>query len=805
MRRALVMLLVFVHVTVAFSVAAEAPRETTARSSQLEVIGLDQVTVHRDELVEVLFTLHNTGDGEDTFTFELGTQAEGLTVTGLPLSKTMESGYLRQVKFNLSADIDAEYGVYNLSMDFTSANDADWNQTQVFQVRVTPYSNLNFGATGVSSFIVSPNTRTSVAMNITNNATLTDDVTFNLYSTSGWEWGWTMNNSVGVNAYETLQPDSVGFVVLWVEVPDVIDGAPLFNTGPRFQITAVSSIDGGISQWSFDMLMNEFNNASIDSTGEDAVIEPGGVERVSIDVRNTGNSPNYLNITLEAIDEQGMPIDGVPNFDRITQGGWTMALFGGLEENILQPNESRTIKIAFQAPLEYSGEIEVRLRVFAEGALEATRTYDVGASIGWERSGSAHLRTDECRSLLPGDSCSAGIEVHNSGNAVDAFAYTVTQIPSFVSVELLLASTELSPGEYVNLTLLSITANASSLAFELGEVIVETHLMGTDTVVGIFRVPVKIAPVIQWNFTDVIEEFDSDGRLSIALTLRNEGNTADGLLVQLQSSHSTPMSFIPPNIAVYEEGIENLRSFEVNNIPIGYNFTLRAWVELPQDQLSNGTVWVNTTVRSQFEPSTLFVHTSNGNYTGTPWQETLEEDSFDALALLSTGVDILKAWSLMIGAVLFSGLVIYKSIVSRNQRLQEQRELEAIHAPLPDQVVGDWMNKFSNSEPEAVVDTTPKIDSEQFKQAFKRRSGEYKEASKPVDTRLTQAATSVLEYHSSNDLRTSADALLSDIQTGNVATQPQEIPQNLNRSAETKTEPSSAPNVPLPKEDDFDI
>ena len=159
----------------------------------------------------------------------------------------------------------------------------------------------------------------------------------------------------------------------------------------------------------------------------------------------------------------------------------------------------------------------------------------------------------------------------------------------------------------------------------------------------------------------------------------------------------------------------------------------------------------------------------------------------------------------MIGAVLFSGLVIYKSIVSRNQRLQEQRELEAIHAPLPDQVVGDWMNKFSNSEPEAVVDTTPKIDSEQFKQAFKRRSGEYKEASKPVDTRLTQAATSVLEYHSSNDLRTSADALLSDIQTGNVATQPHEIPQNLNRSAETKTEPSSAPNVPLPKEDDFDI
>ena len=101
------------------------------------------------------------------------------------------------------------------------------------QVRIAPYSNLNFGVSGVSSFIVTPGTRTSVAMNITNNATLPDDIMFNLYSQTGWNWGWTMNNTEGVNAYETVQPDGLSYVFLWIDVPEIVDGLPLANTGPR--------------------------------------------------------------------------------------------------------------------------------------------------------------------------------------------------------------------------------------------------------------------------------------------------------------------------------------------------------------------------------------------------------------------------------------------------------------------------------------------------------------------------------------------------------------------------------------------
>ena len=806
MRRVFIVMVILLHSTLAVAVAGADSSTAHARSSELDVIGLNQITLHQNELVEVLFTLHNIGEDDDFYSFELESEVSGLNATGLPHTKFVESGYLRQVKFNLTSDATTPFGVYNFSLNFTSQNDQNWYQIETFQALVAPYSNLNFGVSGISSFIVTPGTRTSVAMNITNNATLEDDITFNLYSQTGWNWGWTMDSTEGVNAFETLQPDSLTYVFLWIDVPPILDGAPLANTGPRFQLKAVSGIDGAMSQWSFDLLMDDFYNVSIDSGGDNLLLKPGGNDRIPISIRNTGNTPNLVNITLEAISENGEPIVGIPISDRITDEGWTMALFGGLEENMLQPNESRTLEIGFQAPLEYSGDIDVRLRIFASGALARMQTIDVSASIDWQRSGSVQLLTDSCQYLLPNESCDARVSIENSGNAVDSYEFTITQVPTFVEAELLFSTTEIEPNGIVELTLLNITANASAYAFELGDVVVEIRLLNTDTLVGIARIPVKIAPVIKWVFTDIVEEIDNQGRLSIAMTLRNEGNTADGLLVQLQSSHSTDMSFIPPFIAIYEEDIEYPRSFEVSDIPIGYNFTVRAWVDLPIDQLSNGTVWVNTSVRSQFEPSTLFTYTCQGDYKGIPWQETEVDDSFDFVAALNTGWDFFTAWFLMFCAVLFSGAIIYKSIIARNQRNLEQKQLDELYREKEPEVVGDWMEKFSETDKPVPVDTALKVHPEHFQEAFQNRAGAYKPVSEPVNPALTQAANTVLDFHSSNELRSSADSLLEEIQSGKVSV-PHEGNETLKTTAQDTDETKSvgSQSVPLPNTEDDDL
>ena len=48
--------------------------------------------------------------------------------------------------------------------------------------------------------------------------------------------------------------------------------------------------------------------------------------------------------------------------------------------------------------------------------------------------------------------------------------------------------------------------------------------------------------------------------------MRNDGNTADGLVVRMSSSYFTDMSFIPPSNAIVEDGSTNIRSFEVVNM-----------------------------------------------------------------------------------------------------------------------------------------------------------------------------------------------------------------------------------------------
>jgi len=742
----------------------------SSRSTDATLVGLEETVVHRNELVEVQFTLHNRGSQEQTFTINATSIPTDLLVSGLPLTHTLEAGYLKNLKFNLSATSTASYATLSIGLEITSSDDADWSEQTNASVLVAPYSRLDFGIQGISSFISDAGTRTSVAVNITNNASFDDDVLFNLYTTSGWNWGWSMNNSDGVNAYETLAPGQLAYVYLWVDVPEIIDGSPLANTGPRFQLKAVSGLDRAVSQWSFDLLLDAYTNASIDAKDEDLVLDPGANGRISVDVRNVGNTNNRLNITLQAIDQQGQPISGIALEDRIARNGWTMALFGGLEEVELGPNETRTIEIGFQAPGDYTGTIDVRVRVFALGAQERLRTVDVGASIEWRRNATVALQTDECRSLLPNTTCSASVFIENTGNARDTFSFHLIDAPPSVQATLSETSVSLNPFESTVIEFVQIQALSEALAFQLGDVDVEIHLAGTDTIVGAFGVPTKIAPVIRWVFEDIEETIDKNGRLSISMTARNEGNAVDGLLVQLQSSHSTPMSFIPPFIAVYEENIEYPRSYEITNIPIGFNFTIEAWVDLPQDQLSNGTVYVNTTVRSQFAPDEPFVQMSKGSYLGTPWQATEETSGwFNPANIIATIVEIFVAWLWVILSIVISVAIIQRAFSARKARTAERLLFEEMHAPKPKEAPEDWMQKFQEKPKQVQQEAVMAVSAEHFQQAFTNRAGAPTPAPAPVQAEIHGAAAQALDAQ--DNLRTiaKADDLLLDIETGNIA------------------------------------
>ena len=164
-----------------------------------------------------------------------------------------------------------------------------------------PQSNLNFGVDDFTAFTVDELVRTAVAVNISNNASISDDVTFSIGTFSSWNWGWNMPNTNGNEAYTTLAPNTLSYVYLWIDVPAVVNGAPLAGTGPRFTLSAISGLDKGVTTWSFDLLMNDKKNASIDHIDASLEVAPNQDGRLNAVVRNVGNTPNTLNITLQAL------------------------------------------------------------------------------------------------------------------------------------------------------------------------------------------------------------------------------------------------------------------------------------------------------------------------------------------------------------------------------------------------------------------------------------------------------------------------------------------------------------------------
>ena len=724
-----------------------------------------EVIVHQNETVSTYITVQNKADVNQALTIEVLNVPEPLTVIGLPLSEIVVPNHLRQLVFSIKANASAAFQNHTVSFSVSSDLEGAESKTITMNVIVAPWSNLNFGSQGVSQFTVDEKVRTSVAMNLTNNGTLADNVSFSLSTNSGWDWGWQMQNVVGGQAHLVVQPNQLVYAYFWVDVPAIQNGMPLFETGPRFTLTATSSLDRAAVQWSVDLMMNEKKNATIDTYDPFLEVAPNQDGRLYAVVRNVGNTPNTLNITLQPLDENGEILAGSTPSDRFTQEGWVVALFGGLEDITLQPNESRTVEIGFQAPNEFAGSMHIQLQVFASGASSLLRTAPMTATINRTTSASATYTEDGCNNILPEQACSATISVLNTGNSYNTYVLRLGEVTDGFEVTLPPEEMLVQEGQTKTFAPLNVTTDEGSIAFMTGVASIEV-LGDAGTVLDTVSIPLVVGPEIKWTFRNIAEQVNARGRLTIAMEARNDGNAIDGLIVQLQSSHVVDMGFIPPENAVYEDDVEFPRSFEINDIPLNSNFTIRAWIQLPQDQVNNGTVTITTTIRSRYAPELPFVHTSTGDYLGQAWQPADEEDgAIDWGGIASTAVLYVKAWSGVLLAIVFASLVIYKAVIDRDRRLKQQNVLPYQETSAED----DWMTRYQKEPtPEEVLETPREplqaVPKETYEAMFRHAHGQPSQPQSPVDNALVSAATLVLDKRTEDFGKAKADDLLSSLQ-----------------------------------------
>ncbi len=737
-------------------------------SIDFSLLGPNKMIIHQDEEKYSYVTIHNTRDEYQNFTIELYSIDEPLEAVNLPVSEVLVNNHLRQFQIGFYAPANASFGTYSAVLQISSNIESVTPQLFYLNITVAPYSNLDFWGNEESDLLVDGGIRTSVAVNITNNASLQDVVSFDLGANANWEWGWIMTTVENSSAKITMEPGTLHYVYFWIDIPMVEDAMPLSGTGPKFTLTATSSLDFETTTWDLNLKMSTFRNVSIDRSDEEIILAPGQDGRLKIDVRNNGNIANKMNISLQAIDEEGYDIPEIPASDRFNVDGWTIALFGGLEDVEIQPNATRVLEIGFQSPYEFDGDVHIQLQIFPSGAKERIQTINVAATIERTKGLESTYSSSGCLNLLPSESCTNSISITNLGNARDTYVLRQSEPDDIIDVSLPTASLTIENDFSDSFENIVFTAKNDSVAFVEGVIEIEI-LDDAFEISNVVRIPYKIGPRVLWNFSNVTESIDEKGMMSIQMNVRNDGNAIDGLLVQLRSSHNTEMAFIPPFIAEVEEGVENPRSFEVNEIPLGYNFTIKAWVQLPMDQSSNGTVYINTSIRSKFAPEIEFVHTSTGDYLGIPWQpEPEEEDKFTLPEFFSTSLLYLKAWSNFIVTVLISGLIIYKAVLDRNKRVEEQQALDVPVEEKATETDADWLAKFQRKEEKTDDTQQTEVPKEAFETMFRMRA-QPKEVAQPIDRDVKEQSTSVLQKGEFERSKHQANQILDTIQQQGVA------------------------------------
>ena len=742
----------------------------------------EEVVIHPDETVQFRIAWHNIVGDERHFAIALNNSDSNLTIEGLPEDWTrVGSGRLGEMTINVTVLPNSNYETISFDLNITCQEVPDWHLMHNVDVIVSRWSNLQFGANDGSSFYVQQSVNTSFAVNISNNAGFDDFVKVKIDTDSNWQYGFTDDQNGDNEVHLDLNDGDEVFINFWIITPAIIDGAPLAGTGPTFSLEAESSLDKRVETWTFSMEMQTFHNMTVDVVGENLSLEPDDDGRLEVTIRNNGNIDTYLDAYLRY---------GNLNEDRIEVDDWTVAIFNAFEFQSLAPNESRVIEIGFDAPNVNAGAFDLELVVMPQSFPQRATSVPISSEIDWQRSGTISTQELSCNSVEWNETCQKMLVVENTGNFFERFSLEIVD-DSGMNFEINSQPIGLAKGDTTQIPLnMTTIPGADGLLPATAKIQLKLE---NGEIVDSISITSSTAPRVNWVWENAASSVNSN-RLEVLITMRNDGNTADGLVVRMSSSYFTDMSFIPPSDAIVEDGSTNIRSFEVVNIEKGANFTFRAWAEIPDDQNSEDDFYLNITAHSRLAEENPFLYSANTSFDAAAKTGDGGASVVSSLAdFASTFFSVIWAWKWIILATMVSALMINKSLRDRQARLEEAALLQP-NTNTQEQPE-DWMAEFaSKKQPVPEIAESPQIPSEVFTGMFQAVSGERKPSAQPVDSQLVGAASTVLDHHDTMAVKSKLDSLASEIAEGEVS-----APHSANVALPDDIVPVTSRTVPLPQ------
>ena len=719
----------------------------------------DEIVAHPGETVQLRIAWQNIVSTARHFSVSVNSTGDNLTVSDLPSDWTrVASGRLGEITINVSVAPNSNFETQSFTLDFLCQEVENWSLTHSVDVLISKWSNIRFGSNDGSEFYVLQNVRTGFAVNVSNQADYDDTVKLRFNTQTNWEYGFDDDLNNDGELVIDLQSGDYEFISFYIQTPPIVDGGPLAGTGPQFSLEAVSNLDRRVSSWNFSLRMETYHNMTIDIVEENLTIEPGDNERLEVVVRNNGNTATYLDAGL---------LYGDSREDRFEIDNWTIAIFNAFEFQPLEPNESRAIEIGFNAPNINLGSVDLELDIMPQSFPQRATSVQISSSIDWQKNGSLSKIGDSCAEVEWNQTCQQLIQIENTGNFFQDYLLEIRDSDGMY-FDITQETIGLSKGQNSIEIPLNITPIENAEAFTAGSAELVLRL-ADGTLVDSLDISSKTAPRVFWIWEDSATSV-SNGRLEMAITMRNDGNTADGLVVRITSSYFTEMSFIPPNNAIVEDGSKNIRSFEIVNIDKGANFTFRAWAKIPDNQNSADDFYINITAHSRLADDKPFRFTANTSFDAAISNDDNQEGIVDSIGdIVSTIFAIIWAWKWIAIATLASGLMINKSIRDRRARLADMELMNSQQNV--EQKPEDWMAEFATKkQPTPEIAQSPQIPSEVFTGMFQAVGGGQKPVAEPVDSRLVGAASTVLDHHDTLATKSKLDDLVENLAAGNVST-----------------------------------
>ena len=613
---------------------------------------------------------------------------------------------------------------------------------------------VEFGPDSGSIFAIDPGTLINLNVNFTNQAEVDDIVNIKINGPENWNISWEYSTDTTLGFNFEIQSGDIEWTEFSITAPITENGLPLANSLHQFTMELNSNLTGTNDWYNFSMKYGYFHGVEIVEGGGTYSISPYDVATIEMTTRNIGNTQRDIGVSIRPVNENGSELGEFSQAFALEE--WNVFIQNKMELNAMLPNQTGKIKFQIQSPFLISGTIFFEIKVWSTAIPDESVSAIQRVNIVPRSGGNLELSNIDCQfKTNPGETCRTELIIENTGDIPYNFELIIKESEDWIKLEISDNNITLDAGQIKNQIFLNVTIDDNIMSGEQAEVTVELWVDGWSPKSVSFNVIVDDYfswELIEESYSHNYNYEDRTVNISAYLTLENQGNVNDGLVVNLDCNIFTNFELEVP--AEAEEQISiNPRSFEVLDVAIKENISFTAWMNISYDQISESMFFVEGPTltiesRSIGDPRIIIENSVTED-------KDLFEDSSSGSAddEESVIIEFFRVWQTVIISmivILFGSIGVVKAI---QYRLEQDRKRFGLPQEEDTETAGEWMSKFiKKSKPKIFVESEI-IDVEDFESDFKSKSGkkevnptivpskfDIKVASKSLDKAMTEDA-----------------------------------------------------------------